>query len=73
MEARQALSDMMKWASEGFTWFFIGVPAVFFFLLIYVGIKYGHQKLGKATDEPEFDDPTYFAMIFSAGVAVGYA
>ena len=29
------------------------------------------MKLGKDTDKPEFTNTTYFAMIFSCGVAVG--
>lgn len=54
-----------------FTWLFIGTRAAFFFFLIFVAIRYGHIKLGKKDELPEFDTGSYFAMIFAAGVAVG--
>lgn len=34
-------------------------------------MRYGHIKLGKQDEKPEFDDLAYFTMLFSAGVAVG--
>jgi choline-glycine betaine transporter len=45
-------------------------PLSFFFLL-FVSYKYGHIKLGRKDEEPEYSGITYFSMIFSAGVAVG--
>ena len=42
-----------------------------FFFLCFIGYKYGHIKLGRQDEKPEFSEITYFAMLFSAGVAVG--
>ena len=39
--------------------------------MIWLAFKYGHIKLGPKDVEPEFDDITYFAMLFSAGIGVG--
>jgi choline-glycine betaine transporter len=49
----------------------MGSKAIFFFYLIYVVFKYGHVKLGRQDEPPEFSTGAYFAMIFAAGVAVG--
>jgi choline-glycine betaine transporter len=54
-----------------FSWLFMGSKAIFFFYLIYVVFKYGHVKLGRQDEPPEFSTGAYFAMIFAAGVAVG--
>ena len=45
-------------------------PISFFFLLI-LAFKFGHVKLGNKDEKPEYGGVTYFAMLFSAGVAVG--
>merc|ERR1719160_1935778 len=44
---------------------------VWILVLFYLLYKYYNLKLGKDTDEPEFSDATYFAMLFSCGVATG--
>lgn len=41
------------------------------FFLAWVAIKHGNIRLGGPKATPEFSDVTYFAMLFSAGVAVG--
>ena len=33
--------------------------------------RFGHIRLGPKDSRPEFDDLTYFAMLFSAGIGVG--
>ena len=40
-------------------------------ILIAVYYYFGHVKLGKDEERPEFDDASYFMMIFCAGVAIG--
>jgi choline-glycine betaine transporter len=44
---------------------------VWIVVLLYVMYKYYNLKLGKDSDEPEFSDLSYFAMLFSCGVATG--
>ena len=40
--------------------------------LIYVAMsKYGNIKLGKAHEKPEFNNISWFSMLFSCGIAVG--
>lgn len=39
--------------------------------MIFVGVRFGHVRLGPKNSQPDFDDLTYFAMLFSAGIGVG--
>mmetsp|Transcript_1044 Transcript_1044/g.1754 ORF Transcript_1044/g.1754 Transcript_1044/m.1754 type:complete len:836 (+) Transcript_1044:578-3085(+) len=54
-----------------FTWFYIVTTPIMFFFMAYVYIVHGNQKLGLPHEKPAYDAGSYFAMIFSAGVAVG--
>ncbi|ADU29792.1 glycine betaine uptake BCCT transporter [Evansella cellulosilytica] len=57
---------------ENFGWFY-QLAATFFliFALFLIFSKYGKIKLGKDDDKPEFNRPTWFAMLFSAGMGIG--
>ena len=49
---------LQEWRSNVtlyFTWTFIGTRVAFFFFLLYVAYKYGHIKLGRKDEPPEFD------------------
>jgi len=57
---------------NNFGWFYI--LAVGLFLLFVIGVffsPYGSIRLGREDDEPEFSYPTWFAMLFSAGMGIG--
>jgi choline-glycine betaine transporter len=58
--------------SLNFTWLFIGSNAFFFFFLLWIGYQYGHIKLGRACDQPEFSILSYTCIIFATGVASGF-
>lgn len=70
-EAKAKLGDWKTEVSLYFTWFYILANPVLTFFVVFVAFKYGDVKLGKKDSKPEFSDMTYFAMLFSAGVAVG--
>jgi glycine betaine transporter len=57
---------------SNFGWFY-QLAATFFFIfaLFLVFSKYGKIRLGKDEDRPEFSRPTWFAMLFSAGMGIG--
>lgn len=44
---------------------------MFQFFILWVAWRYGDLRLGHKDSKPEFDDITYFAMLFSAGIGVG--
>ncbi|MGM0901348.1 MAG: glycine betaine uptake BCCT transporter [Bacillota bacterium] len=70
------LGEMMSVAKafflETFGWFY-QLAATFFllFALFLIFSKYGKIKLGKDDDKPQFKRPTWFAMLFSAGMGIG--
>jgi choline-glycine betaine transporter len=70
-DALEALENAKSQTTYFFTWFFIASRPIFIVFVLFIAYKYGHIKLGPQDSTPEFSDVTYFAMLFSAGVAVG--
>jgi choline/glycine/proline betaine transport protein len=68
----QALLHLRSNISLHFTWLFISSKAFFFFFILYICYRYGHIKLGRKDDVPEFTLLTYSCMIFATGVASGF-
>lgn len=69
-----ALETLTAWqadVTDKFTWFYIVANPCFTFFVLWLVIRYGDVKLGKKDEEPEFDDSSYFMMLFSAGVGIG--
>ena len=72
INSKTTLGVWQSWCTKQFTWFYIASQNVWIIFLGAVYYQYGHVRLAfKETDRPEFDNATYFAMLFSAGVAVG--
>lgn len=57
---------------DTFGWFY-QLSATFFllFALFLIFSRYGRIKLGADDDKPSFSRPTWFAMLFSAGMGIG--
>lgn len=57
---------------DSFGWFY-QLTATFFlvFALFLIFSRYGKIKLGTDEDKPSFSRPTWFAMLFSAGMGIG--
>ncbi|WP_408008746.1 BCCT family transporter [Pseudalkalibacillus sp. A8] len=66
------MSNTQAFFMKNFGWFY-QLSATFFlvFALFLIFSKYGKIKLGKDEDKPEFNRPTWFAMLFSAGMGIG--
>lgn len=70
--SKKVLSDVSASISADWVWIYIVTAPIFIVFAVFLALsKYGDIKLGRDEDEPEFDDASYFAMLFSAGVAVG--
>jgi len=65
------LKEGQAWVSTTFTWFYIASQDYWLLFLLPLTYYYGHVKLGKDDEEPEFSDISYFSMVFCAGVAIG--
>jgi choline/glycine/proline betaine transport protein len=58
--------------AEYMGWFYILCANVFIVIVLYFGIgKYGNIRIGGPTQEPEFSDFSWLAMLFSAGMGIG--
>ena len=55
-----------------FGWFYILSVAFFLFFVLWLAFsRYGQIRLGGNDSRPEFTRPTWFAMLFSAGMGIG--
>ena len=57
---------------EKFTWLYIGSQDLWavFAIMLYFS-KYADLKLGKPHEKPEYNDVTWFVMLFACGIGVG--
>ncbi|XP_001640076.2 glycine betaine transporter 1 [Nematostella vectensis] len=71
--AAKEMPTWAKWVTDKWTWLYIGTQDVWaVFILVLFFSKYSNLKLGKTDDEePEFNDGSYFSMLFAAGIGVG--
>ncbi|MDF0726691.1 BCCT family transporter [Cytobacillus sp. S13-E01] len=67
-----AMNAAQSFFMVSFGWFY-QLTASFFliFALFLIVSPYGKIKLGKDDDKPEFSYPSWFAMLFSAGMGIG--
>lgn len=55
-----------------FNWLYIFTVNAILIAAIWLGVsKYGRIRLGSEDARPEFDDITWYAMMFSAGIGIG--
>jgi len=70
--ANAELGRLKTETSHYFTWFYIATQPLFLFFIFFIAWRFGGVKLSPdPKEEPEFSAGAYFAMLFSAGVAVG--
>jgi len=70
-EAQEEVQEWQKWVTDVFNWLYMISQNVWIVVLLYLLYKHYNLKLGKSDDKPEFSDGTWFAMLFSCGVATG--
>jgi len=69
---RKEFDFWMKWVTVAFTWFYILTQDIWIlFAVVLYFSKYGRLRLGPDDEPPEFSTYSWFAMIFSCGVASG--
>eukprot|EP00088_Acartia_fossae_P056450 TRINITY_DN6574_c0_g1_i10.p1 TRINITY_DN6574_c0_g1~~TRINITY_DN6574_c0_g1_i10.p1 ORF type:complete len:871 (-),score=132.30 TRINITY_DN6574_c0_g1_i10:960-3572(-) len=70
--ADKEFKGWQAWIGKSFTWLYIGSQDIWaVFIIIICFSKYGNIKLGKDDSVPEYNDATWFAMLFSCGVSTG--
>jgi glycine betaine transporter len=65
-------SALHSFIIEKFGWFYLlSATGFLVFSISLIFSRYGHIKLGKDDDQPEYSYLTWFAMLFSAGMGIG--
>jgi choline/carnitine/betaine transport len=64
------------WLLEGistyFSWLYVGAMTGFLIFILWLSFsRFGTLRLGDDASRPEFSTPTWFAMLFSAGMGIG--
>lgn len=67
------LKTLQAFITTNFTWYYLLFTASCLMFSIWAALgPYAHLKLGKDDDEPEFSTISWMAMLFSAGVGLGF-
>ncbi|RBW70014.1 glycine betaine uptake BCCT transporter [Bacillus taeanensis] len=68
----ETTSAVQSFLQAKFGWFYLISATTFLIFSIYlIFSRFGKIRLGKDTDEPEYNTVTWFAMLFSAGMGIG--
>ncbi|MFC7322080.1 glycine betaine uptake BCCT transporter [Halobacillus campisalis] len=63
---------IQTYLSVHFGWYYLLIVTGFVIFCLYMIVSpYGKIKLGKKDDTPDYSYPTWFAMLFSAGMGIG--
>ncbi|MCW3481858.1 BCCT family transporter [Neisseriaceae bacterium JH1-16] len=65
-------STLLSFTISRFGWFYLLTVFGFLVFALYLAFgRFGHIRLGKEDEEPEFSRGSWFAMLFSAGMGIG--
>ena len=72
-EAAELLGDMRTATLENFDWLFAITPVVALIFCLYLAFsRLGRIRLGGSHAKPDFSRPSWVAMLFAAGVGIGF-
>ena len=71
-DANAEFADWKTWVGTNFTWLYIGSQDAWavFIIIVYLS-KYSNIKLGPDDSKPEYNDASWFSMLFACGVSTG--
>lgn len=65
-------SSALNFIVTDWGWLFVLSGTVFVFFVLFIAFsKFGHIRLGKTGEEPEFSNFSWVAMMFAAGMGIG--
>ncbi len=65
-------SESLGWVVGNLGWLFVLAGTIFVFFIFGIALsKFGHIRLGKDAESPEFSTPSWIAMMFAAGMGIG--
>ena len=70
--ATEVFKNTREWLTVNLDWFFLITANLLLLFCLYVAFSpLGKVRLGGADAKPEYSNPTWFAMLFAAGVGIG--
>ncbi|MGK7376896.1 BCCT family transporter [Planococcus sp. 1R117A] len=70
-QLEQFSASSLSFIYNNLGWFILGSVFIFFAFCMYIGLsKFGHIRLGKDSDRPEYKTATWIAMLFSASIGI---
>lgn len=70
--AQGFFGQLQDWILENVSWFYILAVAIILISTIFLAVsRYGDIKLGPDHSQPDYNNITWFAMLFSAGMGIG--
>ncbi|TDM02508.1 BCCT family transporter [Macrococcus carouselicus] len=71
-DMKQVTQDMTSFITTNFGWYYLITIALILLFCVYILVSpFGHIKLGADDEAAEFSLPSWFAMLFSAGMGMG--
>jgi choline/glycine/proline betaine transport protein len=65
-------NNAKQWITEYFGWLLILFVQAFLLYCVFLAVsRFGNIRIGGADAKPEYSRPTWFAMLFSAGMGIG--
>lgn len=65
-------ANMQTFITDAFGWYYLILVALIVLVCLYFLISpLGRLRLGRQEDRPEFSTPSWYAMLFSAGMGIG--
>lgn len=69
--AAQFCASVLATISRNFGWLYVLVVSGFVLFALLLANRFGHVRLGRDDERPEFSTASWFAMLFSAGMGIG--
>lgn len=64
--------NITSFIAVNFSWYYLLLVLMIFFICVYLLFsRYASITLGEEGEDPEFSLPSWFAMLFSAGMGIG--
>ncbi|WP_174615930.1 BCCT family transporter [Virgibacillus ihumii] len=69
---KSVTAEVTSFISTSFGWYYLLIVTIILVFCVYlIFSRMSHIKLGKQDEKPEFSLPSWFAMLFSAGMGMG--
>src|SRR5690606_36185059 len=68
---QQLFGSLQVWIFGNASWFYMLAVAIVLLSMVYAALsRFGDIKLGPDHSQPDFRDPTWYSMLFAAGMGI---